>query len=60
MTLHKEIHFENDICAHLAVNGWLYAEGNATEPVAIAAFLDDETTAADPLLADACRVVATR
>ena len=28
MTLHKEIHLENDICAHLAANGWLYAEGD--------------------------------
>ncbi len=26
MNLHKEIEFENDICAHLAANGWLYAE----------------------------------
>ncbi len=29
MTLHKEVEFENDICAHLAAHGWLYAEGNA-------------------------------
>jgi type I restriction enzyme R subunit len=28
MSLHKEIEFENDICAHLAANGWLYAEGD--------------------------------
>ena len=28
MNLHKEIEFENDICAHLAENGWLYAEGD--------------------------------
>jgi type I restriction enzyme R subunit len=27
--LHKEINFENEICAHLAKNGWLYAEGDA-------------------------------
>ena len=26
--LHKEIEFENDICAHLAAHGWLYAEGD--------------------------------
>ena len=26
--IHKEIEFENDICAHLAANGWLYAEGD--------------------------------
>jgi type I restriction enzyme R subunit len=28
MSLHKEIEFENDICAHLAAHGWLYAEGD--------------------------------
>jgi type I restriction enzyme R subunit len=27
--LHNEIEFENDICAHLAAHGWLYAEGDA-------------------------------
>ncbi len=29
VALHKEIEFENDICNHLAENGWLYAEGDA-------------------------------
>ena len=29
MSLHKEINFEDEICAHLAANGWLYAEGDA-------------------------------
>lgn len=29
MALHKEIAFENDICQHLAANGWLYAEGDS-------------------------------
>ncbi|MEO8298526.1 MAG: DEAD/DEAH box helicase family protein [Burkholderiales bacterium] len=29
MALHKEIEFENDICNHLAANGWLYADGDA-------------------------------
>lgn len=29
MSLHKEIHFETEICQHLAANGWLYAEGDA-------------------------------
>ena len=29
MALHKEIHFEAEICAHLAEHGWLYAEGDA-------------------------------
>ncbi len=30
MSLHKEIEFENDICAHLAAHGWLYADGDFT------------------------------
>jgi type I restriction enzyme R subunit len=29
MTLHKEIHFEVDICEHLASHGWLHAEKDA-------------------------------
>ncbi|HWE20726.1 MAG TPA: hypothetical protein VG758_26705 [Hyphomicrobiaceae bacterium] len=29
MSLHKEISFETEICAHLATHGWLYAEGDA-------------------------------
>ena len=29
MSLHKEIHFEVEICQHLAANGWLYAEGDS-------------------------------
>jgi type I restriction enzyme R subunit len=29
MSVHKEISFEDEICAHLSVNGWLYAEGDA-------------------------------
>ncbi|BCG69373.1 hypothetical protein MesoLj113a_05310 [Mesorhizobium sp. 113-1-2] len=29
MSLHKEISFEAEVCAHLAANGWLYAEGDA-------------------------------
>jgi len=29
MTLHKEIHFETEICEHLAANGWLYSQGDA-------------------------------
>jgi type I restriction enzyme R subunit len=27
--LHKEIHFENEICAHLAAHGWHYAANDA-------------------------------
>jgi len=30
MSLHKEIEFENDICAHLAAHDWLYAENDFT------------------------------
>jgi type I restriction enzyme R subunit len=30
VALHNEIEFENDICAHLAASGWLYAEGDAS------------------------------
>lgn len=29
MALHREIHFETEICAHLAANGWLHADGDA-------------------------------
>jgi type I restriction enzyme, R subunit len=29
MSLHNEIEFENDICAHLAAHDWLYSEGDA-------------------------------
>ena len=29
MSIHKEISFEDEICAHLSANGWLYAEGDA-------------------------------
>lgn len=31
MNLHQEHHFEREICAHLAANGWLHAEGDATQ-----------------------------
>ncbi|MEZ5305069.1 MAG: hypothetical protein R3F11_31165 [Verrucomicrobiales bacterium] len=27
--IHKEISFEDEICAHLAAHGWHYAEGDA-------------------------------
>ena len=29
MNLHQEHHFEREICAHLAANGWLHADGDA-------------------------------
>ncbi|MDB4914692.1 MAG: type restriction endonuclease subunit [Gemmatimonadetes bacterium] len=31
MSLHKEISFETEICDHLAANGWMYEEGDATQ-----------------------------
>lgn len=30
MSLHKEISFEDEICAHLAAHGWIYEPGTAT------------------------------
>jgi type I restriction enzyme R subunit len=42
MSLHKEISFETEICAHLAAHGWLYAEGDAASyDRALALFPDD-------------------
>lgn len=29
MSIHKEIRFEDEICAHLSANGWLYDTGSA-------------------------------
>ncbi len=29
MSLHKEINFEDEVCDHLAANGWLYAKDDA-------------------------------
>lgn len=31
MNLHQEHHFEREICAHLAANGWLYTDGDAAQ-----------------------------
>ena len=31
MSLHTEIHFENEICEHLAAHGWLYAPKDAAD-----------------------------
>ncbi|MGY4515211.1 DEAD/DEAH box helicase family protein [Lysobacter sp. HA18] len=31
MSLHQEVHFEREICDHLAAHGWLYAEGDAAQ-----------------------------
>lgn len=41
MSLHNEIEFENDICAHLAAHGWLYSEDDAGYDRALALFPDD-------------------
>jgi type I restriction enzyme, R subunit len=29
MSLHKEVSFKNEICAHLVAAGWIYEEGAA-------------------------------
>ena len=31
MTLHREVHFETEICEHLAADGWLYSQGDAAD-----------------------------
>ncbi len=31
MTLHKEVHFENEICDHLAAHGWLHDKDDAAK-----------------------------
>jgi len=31
MSVHKEIAFETEVCAHLAANGWLYTDGDAAQ-----------------------------
>ena len=31
MSIHKEIRFEQEICAHLAAHGWLHADGDAAK-----------------------------
>jgi type I restriction enzyme R subunit len=42
MSIHKEIHFENEICTDLAAAGWLYeAEDSARYDRAQALFVDD-------------------
>jgi type I restriction enzyme, R subunit len=30
MSLHKEVHLEEEICEHLAAHGWLHAPGDAS------------------------------
>ena len=45
MSVHKEIAFETDICAHLAANGWLCAEGDAAKYDRTRALFPDDTLA---------------
>ncbi len=45
MSLHKEIEFENDICAHLATNGWLYSEGDFAQYDRARAMFPSDVTA---------------
>ncbi len=45
MALHNEIKFENDICAYLAGQGWLYEEGDATRYDRARALFPDDVLA---------------
>ena len=31
MSLHKEVHFESEICRHLGAHGWFYVEGDTSQ-----------------------------
>ena len=41
MSLHNEVEFENEICEHLAANGWLYSPNDDGYDRARALFPDD-------------------
>jgi type I restriction enzyme, R subunit len=42
MTLHREIHLEDEICADVAAAGWLHDPGDAARyDRALALFIDD-------------------
>ena len=43
--IHKEIHFETEICEHLAANGWLYAQGDAASYDRARALFPDDVLA---------------
>lgn len=45
MTLHNEIAFELELCAHLGSHGWLYAEGDATHYDRARALFPDDVLA---------------
>src|SRR5687767_10825850 len=42
MSLHKEINFEDEICEHLAANGWRYTDGDAANYDRARALLPDD------------------
>ena len=44
-TLHKEFNFEDEICAHLAGNGWLYAEDDGAKYDRARALFPDDLVA---------------
>ena len=45
MSLHKEIAFEDEICAHLAAHGWFYAKGDAASYDRVRALFPDDLVA---------------
>jgi type I restriction enzyme R subunit len=45
MSIHKEKALEEEICAHLAAHGWLYAEGDAARYDRARALLSDDVLA---------------
>jgi len=45
---HQEIHFETEICEHLAANGWLYDEGDAANYDRARAFFPEDLLAWAP------------
>lgn len=45
MSLHTESAFESEICAHLAANGWLYADGDASKYDRKLALFSEDTLA---------------
>ena len=45
MSLHKEISFESEICAHLGAHGWLYCEGDAASYDRARALFPDDVLA---------------
>ncbi len=45
MSIHKEIRFEQEICAHLAVHGWLHADGDAAKYDARRALFPEDVVA---------------